>query len=336
MKFLNNLGYLLSTTITLTRFSIPLARYFPSQKFLKREMSGIKRTDVTPFKITFSEKLIKDLRYRLTNTKTFTLPFEKLNNMSTINMDVLRNLISYWANDYDFQERERYINKYPHFMTNIKELNIHFIHVKNPHPEGKVIVPILCLHGWPNSIMEFYDTIPYWTAQMPIKDVAYEIIIPSLPGLGFSRIPCFSRNEMNIVLRSLMIKLFDSEVFDIQYGVSFINHAIMLPLPQRYIFQKQIFYKMPRERFLTMTECPNSYIVREDTLAIGLTESPIALAAFILQKYLSNTDCTGKYTENFKKSDYNKLIDNLMIYWATQSITTAMKVYTEYFTNCDK
>lgn len=118
--------------------------------------------------------------------------------------------MDYWANKYDWQAREKYLNQFPQFKTYIQGLNVHFIHVKPTVPAGTPVLPLLLLHGWPGSVREFYKIIPLLTRVHERYGFAFEAIVPSLPGYGFSDgavRPGFGTAEIATVLKNLMIRL---------------------------------------------------------------------------------------------------------------------------------
>lgn len=98
----------------------------------------------------------------------------------------LKEIADYWLKSFSWRKQECIINKYNHFKTKINGTEIHFIHVK-PTKKAKTVIPIIMIHGWPGSFFEFYKSIPLLTE--PVNDVAFEVIVPSIPGFGFSDAP---------------------------------------------------------------------------------------------------------------------------------------------------
>lgn len=99
-----------------------------------------------------------------------------------MNTNLLNNIVEYWRSNYNWREREKYLNKFPQFKVNIQGLNIHYLHVKPKEMEGIKVLPILLIHGWPGSVREFYEIIPMLTAPHAKSQIAFEVIAPSLPG----------------------------------------------------------------------------------------------------------------------------------------------------------
>ncbi|CAD0205926.1 unnamed protein product [Chrysodeixis includens] len=154
--------------------------------------------------------MIKDLRYRLRNHRPFTPPLEGTASTYGYNTNSLETWVSYWANSYNFTAREEHLNQYPHYKTNIQGLDIHFIWIKPKVKRGVEVLPLLMLHGWTGSIVEFYKAIPLLSEKAKERGFAFEFIVPSLPGFGFSDstlIQGFGATEMAVMMRNLMHRL---------------------------------------------------------------------------------------------------------------------------------
>ncbi|KPI98606.1 Juvenile hormone epoxide hydrolase [Papilio xuthus] len=150
------------------------------------ELKGKQDTSIRPFKVQFTEEMIKDLRNRLKNHRPFTPPLEGIAFQYGFNTKAIEPWLKFWAEEYPFKEREAFFNKFPHYKTNIQGLDIHFMRIKPQVPAGVDVVPLIILHGWPGSVREFYEAIPLLTQQQPGYNFAFEVIAPSLPGFGFS------------------------------------------------------------------------------------------------------------------------------------------------------
>uniref|UniRef100_A0A2A4J6Z6 microsomal epoxide hydrolase n=1 Tax=Heliothis virescens TaxID=7102 RepID=A0A2A4J6Z6_HELVI len=176
--------------------------------------------DIRPFKIQFTDEMVNDLRNRINNRREVTKPLEGVGFEYGFNSNNLDYWMDFWANKYNFTEREEYFNQFPHFKTNIQGLDIHFIRVKPDVPEGKPVVPLLMMHGWPGSIREFYGAIPIITEYNEQRGFGVEVIVPSLPGFGFSdgaTRPGLGEVEIAAIMKNLMARLgFDK--FYIQGG----------------------------------------------------------------------------------------------------------------------
>ncbi|XP_011171354.1 juvenile hormone epoxide hydrolase 1 [Solenopsis invicta] len=359
------MGYILPTIITFMCSSALYAvvKYFSKsssrkvQKFpkipetfwKKYEEEGEEITDVIkPYNVTFSPEFVEDLKTRLKNTN-------KDNDKSD---DLMQELLNYWANSYDFKKCEIYINKYPHFTTNIQGLDIHYIHVKpNIHSKGKKIFPLLMLHGWPSSIIEFYKIIPLLTCSKSEYNFIFEVIVPSLPGFGFSDAPMshddFSCIDMSVVLKNLMLRLGHNKfyVHGGDWGI-FISRIMSTLFPEHVlgthcnVCALKKFGKVPSysnlieitkqvissKKFQTDTQYFQLQAIKPETNGVAFNDSPAALATYIIEKSLIATKYSKINRQFLEIYSYDDLINNLMIYWTSKSITTAMKVYAEQFT----
>lgn len=161
-----------------------------------------------------------DLKNRLENHRELIPPLEGIQQQYGINTNLLLEIIDFWKTKYNWRSREVFLNKYPQFKTKIQGLNIHYIHVKPEQRTGLQVVPLLLLHGWPGSIREFYNVIPLLTKPQKERNYVFEVIVPSLPGYGFSESaskPGLGALQMAVVLKNLM-KRIGFEQFYVQGG----------------------------------------------------------------------------------------------------------------------
>lgn len=134
--------------------------------------------------------MIDDLQARISKAKFYTKPIEGVGFEYGFNNFYLKEVVRYWQNEYRFDERLKYLNQYPHFKTNIQGLDIHFVQVKPKNVPPKLrVVPLLLVHGWPGSFVEFYKVIPMLTTPRKGVDFVFELVIPSIPGFAFSQVP---------------------------------------------------------------------------------------------------------------------------------------------------
>src|SRR6187200_1168967 len=145
-------------------------------------------TEIRPFRVEIPEKQIYDLRRRIADTRW---PTKELvtDRSQGVQLAPLRELARYWATDYDWRRCEARLNALPQFTTEIDGLDIHFIHVRSRHENA---LPLIMTHGWPGSVIELLDTIGPLTDPTlhgGTPDDAFHLVLPSLPGYGFSREP---------------------------------------------------------------------------------------------------------------------------------------------------
>ncbi|XP_044757944.1 juvenile hormone epoxide hydrolase 1-like [Coccinella septempunctata] len=319
-------------------------------------------SEIRPFRISISENVLSDLRHRLKNSRPLKPPLEGTKHEYGINPKLTKEIVDYWAEKYDWRKRELYLNQMPQFKTKIQGLDIHFIHVIPKVPEGHRIFPLLLLHGWPGSFREFYEIIPLLTSPKEGRDFVFEVIVPSLPGYGFSDPAVRSgmgAPQMAVVLKNLMLKL-DRKKFFIQAGdwgsVIMSNMAIMFPehviavhnnfcldfsvkatlkrvlygfWPSLVVDEKYKRLVYPTTTFFSNLIGATGYYhiqaTKPETIGAALSDSPMGLAAYILEKFIDeNGDLTKKFT-------MESLLDNVMIYWVTNSMTTAIRLYAQTY-----
>ncbi|XP_065160490.1 juvenile hormone epoxide hydrolase 2-like [Atheta coriaria] len=328
----------------------------------------VSRKTVSQIEITFTTEAINDLRYRLGNTR-YTPPLEGIAQEYGFNTDLLKEIVDFWQNNYDFKQREAYLNKYPHFKTNIQGLDMHFVHVKPKDTAGLTVLPLLLLHGWPGSVREFYELIPFLTTRNPKHNFVFEVIAPSLPGFGYSQAPAkpgCGAVEMAVIMKNLMLRLGHSK-FYIQGGdwgsmiASYLaavykDHVLgvhcnmcLVSTPLAWIkrfagvlYPPAIVDKKYQDRYYPLGSWFRNMLAesgyyhiqatKPDTVGVGLNDSPAGLAAYILEKFTTLTDpayqkrIDGGLHKDFR---YENLLDNIMIYWITNTMTSGMRIYAE-------
>src|SRR4051794_18998882 len=145
-------------------------------------------TEIRPFQVDIQEEALADLRCRIEATR---LPSKELveDRSQGVQLATIQELVTYWLTDYDLGRVEARLNALPQFTTEIDGVNIHFIHVRSPHDNA---LPLIMTHGWPGSVMELIDSVGPLTdptAHGGSADDAFHLVLPSLPGYGFSGEP---------------------------------------------------------------------------------------------------------------------------------------------------
>ncbi|XP_026738426.1 juvenile hormone epoxide hydrolase-like [Trichoplusia ni] len=329
-------------------------------------------TSVRPFKISFGENLVKDLKDRLKRTRPLTPPLEGVGFEYGFNTNEINSWLKYWAEGYNFKERETFLNQFPQFKTNIQGLDIHFIKVTPKVPAGVQVVPMLLLHGWPGSVREFYESIPLLTAVSKDRDFALEVIVPSLPGYGFSDgavRPGMGAPHIGIVMRNLMNRLgykryyvqggdwgsvigtslatfFPEEVLGYHANIGLVLstkamvwQAIGSLWPSLIMDDLSLVDRIyPLSKTLSFQVRESGYLhiqaSKPDTVGVALTDSPAGLLAYIVEKFSiwTRPELTSKPNGGLDfRFSKDQLIDNLMMYWTSKSITTSVRLYAESF-----
>ncbi|KAL3268717.1 hypothetical protein HHI36_007819 [Cryptolaemus montrouzieri] len=284
--------------------------------------------------------VLDDLQYRLEHTRPFTKPL--VNDQSYgFNGNLANEILDHWKTKYNWRKREKFLNKYPQFITSVQGLKIHFLHVKNQNlPQHIRVLPLLILHGWPGSVREFYEIIPLLTNPRKDRDFVFEVIVPHLPGYAFSdaaSIPGLGVAQIGVILKNLMNRL-GFQKFYLQGGDlgALVNHAIaanfedsvlglhlnMCVSIHPYSLMKLIlgaFYpswiKNEQHRnFLYPLSNFLSFIIEESGYLHLQATKPDSLDGGLKRKF-----------------KYDDLLDNIMLYWINKSATTAFRLYAETF-----
>lgn len=152
-----------------------------------------------------------DLNYRLKNRRHSSPSLEGVAQEYGIHSDLLEEIVDFWINEYDWREREKFLNQYLQFKVSVQGLKIHYLHIKPVNLIKDVkVYPLLLLHGWSSSVREFYEVIPKLTTPQKGRNFIFELIVPSLPGFGFSDAaarPGLGGAQMAVIFKNFMQKL---------------------------------------------------------------------------------------------------------------------------------
>jgi microsomal epoxide hydrolase len=263
------------------------------------------------------------------------------------NLGYLVELIDYWRGGFDWRAQETRLNALSHFTTSADGQRIHFIHQRSEHPGA---LPLLLAHGWPGSVVEFLDVISPLT-DPPDDNDAFDLVIPSLPGYGFSG-PTSEPGWHPRRIAAAFVKLM-AELGYTRYGVQggdwgSIVVANMADLaPDRIAGCHLNFLTAPRPTGERTSSLPldeqagiqemRSWRERESgysaiqgtkpqTIGYGLEDSPVGLAAWIVEKFRAWSDCGGNVERSFTK---DQLLTNITLYWVTATATSSARLYYE-------
>lgn len=269
--------------------------------------------------------------------------------------EFLRALVHHWRGEYDWREQEREINSLPHFRANVGGTEIHFVHIRGSGPDA---TPLLMCHGWPSSFLEYRKIIPLLT-NAAVHDGSparsYDLVIPSLPGYGFSDAPRMPGVHVGVIARlydRLMTEVLGYRRYAAQgsdigagvvswLGLDVPEHLYGVHLTSvtgsamvRDLSSESPPLSDPEKRFLSESaqwaelEGGYSHLQRTKprTLAYALNDSPVGLAAWIVEKYRTWSDCDGDVTRRFT---LDELLTTIMIYWVTGGIGPSMRLYYE-------
>ena len=300
-----------------------------------------------PFKISIEQSLLDDLKNRITATR-WTDEIEHSKWEYGTNRNYLQELCGYWHDNFDWKKQEDYLNSFSHFKTTIDGVGLHFIHQKG---EGNMPIPLLLTHGYPDSFVRFLKIIPLLT-KADQNGLSFDVIIPSIPGYGFSDIPTepgmnpkrIANLFFNLMTEELGFKKFIAHGGD--WGTSITEqmalyhadsllgiHLTDVPFAHLFSIPKGELSKAEKKFLETgkkwqQTEGAYAMIqsTKPQTLGYGLNDSPVGLAAWIVEKFYSWSDNDGNIENCFSKDE---LLTNLTIYWATQTINSAIRIYYE-------
>ncbi|MFT4097882.1 MAG: epoxide hydrolase [Rhodoblastus sp.] len=301
-----------------------------------------------PFRIAVPQETLDDLKARLARTR---FPDEAPDAPWAYGTSLayMRDLVAYWRDEYDWRKHEAALNALPQFKVEIDGIGVHFIHVQGKGPNPR---PLLLSHGWPGSVVEFQRIIPMLTDPASFGGDpadAFTVVAPSLPGYGFS----FREGQKRVGLESiadmfaaLMRDVLGYETFGAQGGdwgavittlLAFRNphlltgfHVNMLlagrdpsafpnPTPEQAAYFKAAARWVQDESAYQAIQG-----TKPQTLAFGLTDSPVGLAAWIAEKFRTWSDCDG-VIENAIARD--AMLTDIMIYWTTGAIGSSFWPY---------
>jgi epoxide hydrolase len=304
------------------------------------------------FEIQVPDSVLEDLKQRLARTR-FPDQLEGAGWGYGTELGYLRELLSYWRDKYDWRRHEAALNKFSHWKTQVRDLNVHFIHEKSREPNA---FPLVITHGWPGSVFEFHKILGPLTdpvAHGGKKEDAFHVVCPSMPGYGWSEAPKksgFDIAEVSETNKALMAQLgytrygaqggdwgaiatahlgrVDPEhVAGIHMNMVVAGPPAGVANPMEGVTPQEMAWMGEVGNF-TSKETGYQQIqgTKPQSLGYGLNDSPAGLAAWIVEKFHTWGDTNGNVESRFSKDE---LLTNVMIYWVTQSITSSTRLYCE-------
>jgi len=313
-------------------------------------------TAIRPFRVTIPEKQLAELRRKIADTRW---PTKELvgDRSQGVQLATLKALAHYWATDYDWRKAEAKLNALPQFVTKIDGVDIHFIHVKSRHENA---MPLIMTHGWPGSVLELLDTVGPLTD--PTKHGgtaadAFHVVLPSLPGYGFSGEPSELGWESGRIAHAwaelmkrlgytryvaqggdvgaLVSDMMGRQAPDGLLGIH-LNLLAGAPFIVDHLPKKSEQERAAHAALATFTTDGFGYfqeqVTRPQTIGYSLLDSPVGLAAWMLDhdtdsyNKISRVFVEGQRVGNFTR---DSIVDNITLYWLTGTGASAARWYWE-------
>lgn len=301
-----------------------------------------------PFSIAVSDEVLEDLRQRLLSTR-LGLPPAGEPWESGVDYPYLSDLVDYWASGFDWRGRERWLNSFPHHLADIDGARVHFVHARADPERYDEIVPIVISHGWPYSFAEFLDFSTWLTdpsAHGLSDGLAFDVVIPSLPGYCFSE-PLAGSWFTGGAVAAVWHRLMTEELGHVRYAsygedvgttVSdwigalypdsvvglFSTHAAFPPEERSRDLSpaEQEFRDRLDEKWRSATGYSAIQSTRPDTLAVALNDSPAGLLAWLVEKF---REWSGPHFEESWTAD--DILTTASLYWFTGTVGTSFLPY---------
>ncbi|MGW9206952.1 epoxide hydrolase family protein [Embleya sp. NPDC055664] len=293
--------------------------------------------------------VLADLRARLRATRWPDAP-EEVGWGLGVDLGYLRELVGYWADGFDWGAQEAALNRLPRFRATVGGLGIHYVHARAVAPTGPVL-PLVLGHGWPDSFWRYSKVISLLTdpgAHGGDPADAFDVVVPDMPGYGYSDRPTGPPLD-SIAVAGLWAELMDGLGYA-RFGAaggdigSHVSRYLALDHPDRVVAVHRTDAGVPvvsgdlaeftpeeREWFREVAAwgaAEGGYAAmhrtKPQTAAVGLTDSPAGLAAWIVEKLRAWSDCDGDIEHSFTKDE---ILTNITIYWLTETIGSSMRMY---------
>jgi len=298
-----------------------------------------------PFKVNISDQIIQNIYDKVKKYPWHEMPNDGGWEYGT-NLDYMKEISKYWVSEFDWRKHEKEINKFPNFITEIDNIDIHFIHEKG---SGSKPMPLIISHGWPGTIVEFLHIIEKLAHPERFggkEEDAFDVIVPSLPGFGFSgraSRPIGPRKMAdifnNLMTRELGYKNYLAQGGDwggaittwLAYDYPKTCNAIHINIftmrhpdgPQTKE-EKDWENKFKKDQ-LTQEGYRTQQATKPQTLSYGMMDSPVGVAAWIIEKFYFWSDIKNNNIESVYSKD--TLLANIMVYVITKTFNTASWIY---------
>ena len=300
---------------------------------------------IKTFKIDISDKELKDIYDRVKKFPWHEMPEDGGWEYGT-NLNYMKEISNYWIKNFNWRKHEAEINSFSNFITKVDNIDIHFIYEKGSGPNP---MPLLLMHGWPGSIIEFLQIIKKLAHPEKFggnKDDAFDVIIPSLPGFGFSGKPSrpIGPRKMADIFNKLMVKNLNYKNYIAQggdWGATIANwmgydhsknckaihiNCLTMRHPDGPQSTEEEEWQNKFDKDQLMQEgYRTQQATKPQTLSYGMMDSPVGVAAWIIEKMYSWSDLKDDNIESVYSKDI--LLANIMVYITTKTFNTASWVY---------
>lgn len=323
--------------------------------------SRYKADAIRPFRVQVPDSALADLRRRITATR-WPDPETVADRSQGVQLARLQALVRYWGEGYDWRKAERKLNAFPQFVTRIDDLDIHFLHVKSRHAQA---LPMVMTHGWPGSVFELLGVIGPLTdptAHGGRAEDAFHLVLPSLPGFGFSDKPRGTGWNPDRIARAwdVLMKRLGYENYVSQGGdwgaivsdalarqapaglkaihVNRVERATTVPpevakaltnnepAPAALTPEERVVFDELRDFFKNGLGYAAIHGTRPQTMGYGLSDSPVALAAWFYDKI---ADWVFHRGEPERSVPRDAILDDITLYWLTNTGPSSGRIYWE-------
>ena len=310
-------------------------------------------TAIRPFRVDVPQAELDDLQDRLARTR-WPDDYEGVGWDYGADLATMKELATYWRDGYDWRRQEAYLNSFPHFTTELDGEELTFIHVRGTGPDP---IPLLLLHGWPDSVCRYLKLIPLLTdpaSHGGDPGICFDVVVPWLIGryrggsraprsglfrhiaeqlwtlmtreLGYQRFGAAGGDGGSVIAQLLGVHHPDSvlgvHLTDLGFTIAFAQFPDLSEAEQRYFAELQGW---------SMQEGAYAMVqgTKPQTLAFGLNDSPVGFAAWIIEKFRTWSDCDGRLENVYTKDE---LLTNIMLYWLNGPTARSVS-YREEFTS---
>ncbi len=302
-------------------------------------------TGIHPFRIDVPDETLDRIRSRVAGYRWHEMPDDGGWAYGT-NLDYMKELCAYWVDEFDWRKQEAAINRFSHYKVSVEGIDLHFIHEKGSGPSP---LPLIISHGWPGSVVEFLDIIEPLAHPERFggnAEDAFDVVAPSLPGFGFSGRPRrpMGPRKMAELFDALMTEVLGYDGYLAQGGdwggaisswLGF-EHAkacrgvhiniLTMRHPDGPRGPEEQAWAVDFEREQLMEEgYRTQQATRPQTLSYAMMDSPVGVAAWIIEKFNSWSDTDGDDVESVYSKD--QLLTNIMVYLVTGTFNTASWIY---------